>query len=318
MTLSIPIAPATPSPASSPPTRPIAARPLEPAKREMLQRDLVLLASKAQVRDEARWQEFVNAYKTLVTSTVNLLEDSQPIVHVFHRAMDAEGCAYIPHLTKDQLHAENLDSIWSITGNRRDDAYNALAVLNDPAFLQQTFQGMMTGALKPDAAIPPLSEARLQELSETILPPGKYEPAAHIAQTAQGHQRGHAILAKVFNPEGLAGQRFIETVQKATPEVNPALAKVFAERWLQTRSTRAQQVADALRPDSPLVTAAKEESERRRLAKGQPVNVPATARIEVPVPPAASHALKAILGHGPKTPMDHAEEVPGVDGGLVR
>ncbi len=284
---------------------PIVPRSLEPEKIEALKRDLVLLAGMAHVKDEARWQEFTTAYKALVTSTVKLLEDDTQTIHTFHKAMDEAGCAYIPHISKEQLHAENLESIESITRNRRNDAYNSLAYLNDPTFLKETFAAMTNGTLKPTPEIPPLSATRVKELADTLLPPditlpngevikGRFEPAVHIAFIAQGNQRGHAILSKVFEPQGKPGQAFVAALQKETPEVTPALAKVFAERWLQIRSTRAQQVADQYLPTSPIVIAAKEESERRRLAKGQTVEVGQAAA------QAATNPAASIIAQGPR------------------
>lgn len=266
---------------------PIVANPLDEDKLQNLQRDLVVLARGWGAKNEQDFLQVVAATQQLHAANVSLLAPEGIFAQTMAAQMASYGNPTIP-LSSAEAWAKRCQwSVESIFKNRRDDAYMIVQKLGEPEFVKQAYALFADKSQTVSDAIPPMRAEKIEEVKKTLLPSDEYDAAAHSLAAAEGHQREHALLAHGFDPKvSPAAKIYITALQQAAPQITPELAHLFAGRWLQWRSERAKQVADAYQPDSPLVREVVEECERRRQAQAQviPVEAVATQPVSIVVP----------------------------------
>lgn len=257
---------------------PIVAVPLDEDKLQNLQRDLAVFARAWGAQSEQDFLQVAAACQQMHAANVALLAPEGNFAQTLAAQMAAYGNPTIPLSASEDWLKRCQWSVESIFKNRRDDAYMSAQKLGDPEFIKQSYAVFADPSQPVSDAIPPMRAEKIEEVKKALLPSDGYDAAAHLLATAEGHQREHALLAHGFDPKvSPAAKNYITALQQATPQINRQLSKLFAGRWLQWRSVRAGQVADAYRPDSPLVKEAVEECERRRQAQAPVIRVEAVA-----------------------------------------
>ena len=294
-------------------SQPVIKRPFSEGKKSMLANDLALMAVQAGVRDQAGWERVVSQYHALTSAMIQAIDPSpaNPVTLALANQLEAAGEGYLPGLPANLWQETARQSVQSVLLNRRDDLHASLALLADPTFTQSVFGAAAAGQLRPTAELGPLPAPKRQELMESLLQPhsGKMEPALHIHASAMGHQRMHQGLAQSFQPTGSAATLIAARLSTLAPAVPQELVQAYTSRWMSIRQIRAQQVADAMRPDSTLVQNAVRLSEESRMREGERVASPVAIPMEKPASRimTAMHDLMEVLAPflGKGTPAEN-------------
>lgn len=240
-------------------SQPVVPQTLSGEKQDNLRHELAYLASLSHVRDAAGWQSLLPNFAVLTQALAAILDPrpENPLVQALATA------------TRIAPPDAALQSVQSVLLNRRDDLVASLALLQDRAFTDSAWRLLERQRFQIPGELGPLPAPKWQELMETLVQPrhGRLEPAAHIHATAAGHVQAHVGLAHAFTPGGPAAALLHNLLSQAALNVPSTLTQSYVNRWLEIRHTRAQQVADAYLPDSPLVQSAIRLSEENRLSR---------------------------------------------------
>lgn len=147
----------------------------------------------------------------------------------------------------------------------------------DKPFRDAVVQQFAQGSL-PAFEIKQLSPQKQSELVERLAQSSSAlgpESKMHIESHADGEQRRHAAIARAWQAGGQAHQALGAMMQASLPDLPPAIVTQAVDRFIEARRWRAQAVADAMQPGSPVVQEALNRCERS-------VTSPDTAPLTMP------------------------------------
>ncbi len=240
--------------------------PLSPEKREGLLIMVADHAKKIDFSDASQRAALIAKQKSVYEAFIKAFDPEGPLVaamiHEHYETLQKEHRLLAGEPDQNARdHEASTMSIQASMAHKRRDMQHFIALLDDPAFLDDVKKVLASGTL-PERKNSTITQAQRDYMSESLMKkkPAGSDPSVAILDVAESQELDYKALAHALEPGGRAAHTLASELKKHLPDYDPVDIDGIAKDYMGYYQKEALTMAAEFKPGSATVQQATERA----------------------------------------------------------